>query len=400
LDRFKMPGETLMPDKQHLFPDCYDDSLARFRLSLEAVQSCWPAARLFTRPLAGQPDLTLDWIEAHAVEKPERVLLLTCGQHGIEGFTGSAIQQLFVHEFLKKLEPAKTGLVLVHAINPWGMLHRRKTNRKNVDLNRNFVTDLSAFVMEKNQDFEKLAVLFLNKKPVPPVAIAKIEFLFQLITGIIKTGPTRLQAAALLGQHRFPDGIYYGGTELQEETLWMMELFNRMIKQYDQFLTIDIHTGYGPRYQMGMVTSSLEKRSSARCQEEYRYPRVVKMDASEFYRIEGDMIEYLFVRAQEQIPEKRFFATTFEFGTFGDSTLAGLRSLRAMVLESRLAACGAADGRTGDWIRQEFRELYIPVERRWREKALLDARQALSGILAAEGFLQKTRQRDSSHLED
>jgi hypothetical protein len=39
-------------------------------------------------------------------------------------------------------------------------------------------------------------------------------------------------------------------------------------------------------------------------------------------------------------------------------------------------------------IRDEFQELYFPAERKWREKALADCRQALEGILTAYRILK------------
>lgn len=131
-----------MPAETTLFPDSYEVSRRRFRASLERVQRLWPAAKHVCRSLDPvEDDLTLDWIEAGALQKPEKVLVFTLGEHGIEGFVGSAMLELFIEEFLPNLDPSTTGLLLVHSINPWGMKHRRRTNANNVDLNRNFVWD-------------------------------------------------------------------------------------------------------------------------------------------------------------------------------------------------------------------------------------------------------------------
>jgi hypothetical protein len=48
----------------------------------------------------------------------------------------------------------------------------------------------------------------------------------------------------------------------------------------------------------------------------FGYPLVAAATAQEFYAIQGDMIDYLYAFLREELPGKRFYATTFEFGTF------------------------------------------------------------------------------------
>jgi hypothetical protein len=81
------------------------------------------------------------------------------------------------------------------------------------------------------------------------------------------------------------------------------------------------------------------------------------------------------------------FACAFEFGTFGDSLLQRIRSLRAMVFENQLHSFRAVDEAAAEAIRREFRELYFPLDGAWRQKALADGRQAFEGILHAYGLL-------------
>ena len=53
-----------------------------------------------------------------------RLLVISSGVHGVEGPTGSAVQRLFMHEFLtpeRLVGPlADTGILLLHAVNPYG----------------------------------------------------------------------------------------------------------------------------------------------------------------------------------------------------------------------------------------------------------------------------------------
>ena len=86
----------------------------------------------------------------------KRYFILTIGEHGIEGFVGSAMQQRFIEKYLPHLDPATTGIVFVHVINPWGMKHRRRVNAHNIDLNRNFVWDSRGFDPAINPEYDRV----------------------------------------------------------------------------------------------------------------------------------------------------------------------------------------------------------------------------------------------------
>ncbi|MGW8249614.1 MAG: DUF2817 domain-containing protein, partial [Anaerolineales bacterium] len=149
-------------------------------------------------------------------------------------------------------------------------------------------------------------------------------------------GAAALGKYARVGQYHDPRGIYYGGTQLQEETRLLMKLYRRQLQPYRQILHLDIHTGYGPRYQMGLVNSALEPRDSEGLATEFHYPLVWKANTSEFYDIQGDMIDFIYQLVDNEFPDKGLYGTAFEFGTFGSSVLAAVRDLRATILENQL----------------------------------------------------------------
>jgi hypothetical protein len=368
-----------------LFPKSYESSRARFRQDLDLVRQGWPKARLGSHPLSGDQDLTIDWIDADGRETRERLLVLTTGQHGVEAYVGSAMLQLFVDEFLLQLSPANTGLLLVHAINPWGMKHRRRTNGANVDLNRNFVT--SGFDETINPDYAKVNSLLNPRRTIASLALNDVCFITKLLVAMARLGPRGLECALTLGQYQFPRGLYYGGDSIQEETRAITDLFRRRFEGFEQIVFLDMHTGYGPRYQMSLVNSSLESRSSQELSERFSYPLVAKTDADEFFCIQGDMIDYVYTLVRDEFPNTRLYATTFEFGTFGDSFIASFRTLRTLILENQLHWFGDRGQAIRERIERVFQEMYAPDEQDWREKAVADARQAFEGILRAEMFI-------------
>ncbi|HPD41631.1 MAG TPA: DUF2817 domain-containing protein, partial [Anaerolineae bacterium] len=100
------------------FPADYPTARAQFRALAPRLQARWPAAQLEAFPLSGQADLTVDGFYAPPLETPRRLLTVTTGLHGIEGYVGATMVQLLAEEFLPRLDPCETGLLLIHALNP------------------------------------------------------------------------------------------------------------------------------------------------------------------------------------------------------------------------------------------------------------------------------------------
>ena len=364
--------------------ETYEAARERFCTSLPAVQSLWPKARLNKHALKSNEDLSIDWISAEAQGKKEKMLIFTTAEHGIEGYVGTALLQLFTEEYLPHLDPHNTGILLIHTLNPWGMKHRRRVNANNVDLNRSFIEDFAP-LGSANPDYDLLYKLLTPGKPLRAVDLQIAGFVIQAVYNLARYGMTRLREATLRGQFNHPEGIYFGGTSLQEETQLVMRLFEEAITGYNQMLTLDMHTGYGPRDQMTLVASAQEKMTSEEMSKKFEVPKVSAANPEEFYSMHGDMIEYLYSLMKTKFPERRFYAASFEFGTFGDGTLDLIRSLYTTVFENRFFWHKGSQA-AQKWVMREYGELFAPTAPEWFEKAQQDARQAFGGILKAEGY--------------
>lgn len=368
------------------FPTSYEDSRERFIQSLSLLQAKWPDARLESHPLTNHPDLSIDWLWADSRQK-ENLVIISTGEHGIEGYVGAAMLKVFIKELAPQLNPENTGLLLIHAINPWGMKHRYRVNPNNVDLNRNFVF-YELFDKAANPAYEALMSLLNPQRPVRNLWLENILFLGETIKGLISPGQEKIKAATLVGQYRFDKGVYYGGGELQEETQVLMGLYRQALERYQNIVQVDMHTGYGPRYQMTVLISPIDPTPSAEATEKFVYPLVQKINADEFYKINGDMNDYFYLLRDAEFPEKKLFSSGFEFGTFGDSLFALIRSLSITILENQLRQHGAKNETIAQAVREEYGELFFPAEPRWREKALAGGRQALEGIFRAYKLLE------------
>ncbi|HKI54150.1 MAG TPA: M14 family metallopeptidase [Anaerolineales bacterium] len=375
-----------MSDILSLFPETYEASRKRFRENLAVIQRYWPNAKLSQHRIAGDEDLTIDWIHAEALETNEKVFILTTGEHGIECYVGSAMLQRFIDKFLARLNPRTTGLLLVHAINPWGMKYHRRVNSHNVDLNRTFNWN-NAFDKTINPAYDDLLDIIQADKPIQNFLLSNLEYYLKLVRKVLQMGWPAFKSASLLGQYRHPHGLFYGGEGYQEETRVLIDLYRQAFNPYEQILHLDMHTGYGPRYQMSLVNSMYESRSSQEFVEKFGYPLVVAANPEEFYAISGDMIDYIYAMWKNEFQGKKLFATSFEFGTYGEKFRGRIGMQRAMSFENRLHWQGPANENLSARVKSDFEELFNPSETHWKTKALQDADLAFDGILEADGYI-------------
>jgi hypothetical protein len=269
------------------------------------------------------------------------------------------------------------------------MKYHRKVNGQNVDLNRNFIGDPAGFDPAFNPAARRMEALVYPQRKINAGIINRNWYVLRVLWAALILGRKTFMAGSLMGQYCFPDGIYYGSTGQEEETRVMLDLFRGLFAAYPRVLHLDMHTGYGPRYQMSLVNSPRQPASSQELSSRFHYPLVQKADPQEFYALYGDLVDYLYEVVQEFPRVQQFYTAACEFGTYGNSLAAGIRSLRTMVFEMQARRFGAANPRSLAWVEDQFDELYYPREARWREKALADMRQAFDGILAAEGFLDR-----------
>ena len=369
-------------------PASYEESRERFCAYLPSLKKLYPAPQSESRqiPHPDDDDLTIDILHADATERKERLFVLSTGLHGIEGYVGAVMMQLFIEEYLPQFDPATTGVLLIHAINPWGMKNRRRVNPNNVDLNRNFTTDTSKLAAI-NPDYKKLSPLLNPQKPLKNHVAAQISFLSDTVKTLLKHSVSSIREASLMGQYHTPHGIYYGGAETQAETKAVIDILHTHLDGYPQIVHLDMHTAYGPRYGMTLINSTLEPMNARETATKFNYERVAATNPEEFYTIHGDMMDFAYKLVESDFPETKVYASAFEFGTYGESLRDSIRSLRSMILENQVFLHGGSEAAKA-WVRKEFGELFMPSETAWLKKAIEDGRKAFAGILGAENYLQ------------
>ncbi len=162
------------------------------------------------------------------------------GTHGVEGFTGSALQ----HEWLERRaadRPSDLRVVLVHALNPYGFAWVRRVNEDNVDLNRNFV-DWSQ-PPPANEDYGGLAQLLVPDRWDDDTQQTTT---LQLLAYAEEVGFPRLQEVVSGGQYSHPTGVFYGGAGPVWSHRWLVEHLPGLVGSAGRLGLIDLHTGLGP----------------------------------------------------------------------------------------------------------------------------------------------------------
>ncbi len=366
----------------HYFCADYETSRRKFHSFVPRIKKMWPDTYREVAP-GGTEDYTTDLIIAPARDKGE-LLLITTGQHGVEGYAGDAFLNLFVEEYLERIDPQKTGLILIHPLNPWGMAHYRRVDADNVDLNRNFVPAWQDFA-DANTDYHPLRFLLEPAKAKGGLA-DKIAFYGRLVKALALAGSSGIKRALTLGQYGSPSGLYYGGSGYQPVVNWFIGFYKEILAANRHIVHLDIHTGYGPANRMTMVHSVHEPRHIADLKEKFAYDLLVKSEPGEFYAMQGDMIDFIYLLARDY-PETDLYSVTLEFGTLGESFGALFGSLQALIEENRLWQHGGINPRVDQKIKKQFIEAFYPSKPLWRQNVCKDARHAIEAILKNEGLI-------------
>lgn len=171
----------------------------------------------------------------------QHLLIVSSGCHGVEGYCGSGVQVFALHdrEWLDKAAAAGVAVLYIHALNPYGFSHIRRTTHENVDLNRNF-QDFSK-ALPVNTDYAGLHEQLLPAVWPPDDANTRAISDF-----IAQHGMARFQAAVSQGQHAFPDGLFFGGTEPTWSNLTVRKILRQHGHRAQRLAWIDLHTGLGP----------------------------------------------------------------------------------------------------------------------------------------------------------
>jgi uncharacterized protein DUF2817 len=341
-----------MSDVERCFSPDYVTAQRRFGDAVAARNGRLDSLELTAKGPLGE-DLTID-IGWFGTSNPRRVLVHSSGLHGVEAFAGSAIQLQWLSEGIPPL-PEDAAVILIHVLNPYGMVWLRRSNENNVDLNRNFLVAGEEFAgaPEGYWKFDE----FLNPTTPP----SRDLFVVHAMWLIARYGLPKLRQAIEGGQYVNAKGLFFGGKRSEEGPRKLQEYMASRLAGVERIVAIDIHTGLG---RFGddrlLVDAAPERKEAGQMMSALFGPRVQLLDthgvACEIRGAQYNMYYQLFPKAETYLAAQ-------EFGTYHP-----LRVVEALRAENRWHHYGA--GTVDHPTKMNLLKVFNPKSEKWREAVL------------------------------
>lgn len=301
-----------------------------------------------------------------------RMLIVISGVHGVEGFTGSAVQTGLLGMELPI--PDDTSVLYVHAINPYGFSHLRRVTQENVDLNRNFI-DFNAR-LPQNPGYEQIHDALLPQK-WPPESDEVLESYRR------EHGDKALQQAMSIGQYTFENGMWFGGSA----PTWSNDTFRDILRKYTANVevlgSIDIHTGLGPYGYGEKIFAGFDHDIFDVAQDWWGDLTNVHTGTSTSVAMSGPIQTAII----QECASARHIGICLEYGTYALEQV--ITALRADHWAHRYGARMTAQGSA---IANHLKDTFYPDELEWQ---LMVWEQAEQAVVQALNGLAELRQPES-----
>lgn len=352
-------------------PLTYGECRARFRRAAGSVGSDVEAHAIEATGPDGQ-QLTID-VVALGAARPDRALVVLSGVHGVEGFVGSALQADLVRRLDPSSLPGDVAVLIVHAVNPWGMAHGRRQNESNVDLNRNWGRNETEPV--PNPAYDLIHPLACPDSPELPT----VDELFASAGALVaERGLVWVRDGITLGQYRHPDGLHFGGDRSEESTIVLERLFAARLGAAGWVLTIDLHTGHGPRGEITLLSDASPGTPQDRFLRN-RFPGFrVEATADNPDATTGQKSGQIANGMAQLLPNASCFGTCVEFGTATDE-----EQLVATYQEQWVHRRGLREDPAYGPIVWAYRRCFTPDDPQWEDQVLRTGRDLLRSAVAA-----------------
>ncbi len=355
-------------DGHACFSADYRSARARFRASASAR-----GLRLEAHPIGDRGDLTIDVAAAGDVDAG-RLVIVSCGLHGVEGYLGSAIQAALLEDDPANWPlPAGVGLVLLHALDPFGFAETRRSDGENVDLNRNFLLDGEPYAgcPPKYRALDRL----LNPRRPP----GRLDlFAFESIVAIARHGRAELKRAIAGGQYEFPRGLFFGGHGPSPTRRLIERHLPRWVGRAGRVIHLDVHTGLGPRGGLTLLLDEDVPADQARA--------IAARFAPDRVEWSGEGIAYPTRGGLGPWCRTRLEGRSYEYLCAEFGTDPGAEVLAAIRAENRAHHWGVPGSASTARAKAGLREAFAPADHGWRDatvaRGLAAIRRAFEAVLA------------------
>jgi len=356
------------------FSGSYAQARERF---LEAAQSAGLKVESTLHPLQGIDGeaLAMD-VAREGPPDAASVLIVGSACHGVEGFCGSGVQVSALRDAAWRDYARQRGVAVlyIHALNPYGFSHIRRTTHENVDLNRHF-HDFSR-PLPVNEAYHEIHALLLPEEwPPSPANVAAIG------RYIATRGEAAFQAAITRGQHEFPDGLFFGGTAPTWSNLALREVLRAHGRRAGRIAWIDFHTGLGPsglgeRIYAGRDDEAAVVRARAWWGGQGATPVTSIYDGSSSSAF---LTGLMWSSIYEECPRAEYTGIAMEYGT-----LPMMEAMQALRAEHWLHQHPQAPPALAAQIKRQMRQAFYVETAQWKHQVLRQAREAL--LQAVDGL--------------
>ena len=349
------------------FASNYAQARARF---LEAAATAGLPLQSHPHPLPGSEGeaLALD-VARDGPPDADKLLIVSSACHGVEGFCGSGVQVYALHDADWRAAAHAQGVAVLylHALNPYGFSHLRRVTHENVDLNRNF-QDFGQ-PLPVNTDYAAIAHLVIPDA-WPPGAANQAAVQQYLATH----GESAWQAAISRGQHAYPQGLFFGGTE----PTWSHRTLRQVLRAHGgaarRIGWIDLHTGLGPsghgeRIYAGRDDASAVARARRWWDGGGSTPVTSIYDGSS---TSAFLTGLMWNAIYDECPQAECTGIALEYGTV--PVMEVIEALRA---EQWLQLHPEADAALAAQIKARMRNAFYTDTDTWKGQVIAQARQAL-----------------------
>ncbi len=298
------------------------------------------------------------------------ILVLGSGTHGVEGFAGSGIQTELLMEGIASAVKPNVGIIMIHAINPYGFVHLRRANEDNVDLNRNFIDHTKPY--PKNDGYVELADV-ISPKSISFWGDTKLRL--RLLWYRLKNGKAALKRSVSGDQFTQPQGIFFGGHHETWSNKTLKEIARRYLSNAQRVIFIDFHTGLGP-HGNAEVIMNVKADSPA-------YKRAVQWWGDRVRTtVSGESVSVhlqasLKLAVPKMIPQAEVTALSLEFGTYpAKEVFLALRS------ENWLHHYGGRDHQDAEKIKAELVRVFYPNTEEWKLQVWTQGKEVVEQALA------------------
>jgi len=372
------PGDKGVPvDENNLvyFQESYDDCRQAFRSEAAKASSIYEKAKIFTVrvPSKIDQDLYIDFLYLPSLKDTSKLLVISSGVHGVEGFTGSAVQQMFLNELLDKDVLSEMGVLMIHGMNPYGLKYGRRFTENNVDLNRGSGIDPTLF-QTRNEGYLVLQDMLNPQGKVSEGSLRNQFFYLITMSKTLKESMSVLRQAIVQGQYEIPEGIFFGGTDFEPQIDSTQKILSEIFSPYESILAIDLHTGYGARRVLNLFPNTIDDPElEAKTETIFTGHQIEWGNTEDFYEISGGFVSTFL---QKLNPAAEYLYMVFEWGTYdSQKTFGSIKSLQKMINENQGYHYGYKNARQEQKIKQHNLELYYSDSEAWRSEVLRSGRE-------------------------